>query len=402
LVVAPYLPWPADFGGALRTYHLMRGLAARHHVTLLAPMSGDELDAIRHLGSFCDVSAVPSTLTARQPADRRRRLLQLRALASGRAALGLGVNQPQIQATLDQLFLTRRIDVVQFEFPESARYRLPEPKPTVFDAHNIEHELLQRVARTSGSPGRTLFNHGEWRKMRWAEERAWRAATVCVATSARDAERISATTGREALVVPNGVDPDHFRPSDAPVKPGRIVFVGALRHQPNANGALWFVRDVLPRVRRSVPDATLALVGADPSPAVLGLASSVVTVTGKVEDVRPWLAEAAVVVVPLFAGGGTRLKILEALAMAKPVVSTSIGAEGLDLNGDEHLVLADDRETFANAVRRLLANPEEAQALGQRGREAVLAKYAWHSSVAALEHAHQVALERSRSGSSSH
>lgn len=395
LVVAPYLPWPADFGGALRIYHLVRQLAATQQVIVLAPATQDEFESIRELGTICDVATVPTDRTARQPPGPRKRLTQLGSLVGGRSYLERSSYLPQMQSAIARLFLTREIDLVQFEFPASALYRLPEPRPTVFDAHNIEHELLRRVAGSSTSALRTTFNLAEYRKVRRLERTVWNRAALCIATSDRDAGLIERATSRAVPVVPNGVDLEAFAPlHDVPVRPHHIVFTGAMRHQPNAVGAVWLARQVMPLVRREIPDATLTIAGADPPDSVRELASDCVTVTGRVPDIRDFLAEAAVVAVPLFSGGGTRLKVLEALAMAKPVVSTSLGAEGLDLAEGEHVSIADSPTAFASTVVELMRDRERAAALGLNGRAIVEQRYGWRTIGQHLNGAHELAIKR--------
>jgi glycosyltransferase involved in cell wall biosynthesis len=399
LIVAPWLPWPVDFGGAARVYQLTRGLAEQHEVMLLAPAGPDEHDALRALGEWCDVTAVPVRWTARQPADRAKRLRQLLSLTGRRSFLEATTWKPQFQATLERLFATRRIDLVQFEFPQMALFRPPRPVATVVDAHNVEHELLARVAADASSLGQRVFNLAEAQKARALERAVWRAATVCVATSERDACAIEHASGTPTRVVPNGVDVDYY--AGWPRQPilDRLVFTGAMRHAPNAEGARWFVEQVLPLVRRDVPDASLAVVGADPPASVRALAGALVHVTGRVDAVRPWLATANVAVVPLHAGGGTRLKILEAFAAGTPVVSTTLGAEGLAVRHGEQLLLADTPTEFAAAVTRVLSNDALAARLAASGAALARANYDWSRITPQLVAAHDLALERFESHS---
>ena len=395
LIIAPFLPWPADFGGAARIYHLARELAREHTVTLVAPATAAEHAAVTTLGALCDVTAVPAVWTARQPAGRAKRLRQARSLGSQRAYLEVSGYDARMQAVIERLFLTRRIDLVQFELPQAALYPLPRSVPTVFNAQNIEHELLRRVARESTGLARRAFNLAEARKVAAVERRVWRAATVCVATSTGDAETISRLSGTPTRVVPNGVDAAFFGearrdPAPAPL----LVFTGAMRHAPNADGARWLIERVLPRVRLLVPGAQVAIVGADPPSDVLAMAATDVMVTGRVDDVRPWLGRAAVAVVPLRAGGGTRLKILEAFAAGVPVISTTLGAEGLDVADGEHLLLADTPDAFAVAVARVVRDPPLRARLSDAARALVAAHYDWTRIAPRLMAAHDLAVER--------
>jgi glycosyltransferase involved in cell wall biosynthesis len=187
-------------------------------------------------------------------------------------------------------------------------------------------------------------------------------------------------------VVPNGVDLDFFRAGATPAvrAPTTLLFFGAIDYHPNTDAMLFFAREVMPLLRSRVPRVRLCIVGRRPPEAVTALRGPDVEVAGAVEDVRPYLERAAVVIVPLRLGGGTRLKILEALAMGKAVVSTTLGAEGLDVVPDRDLLLADDPATFAAQIRRLLDDPELAARIGAAGRRVVEARYGWGASVERL------------------
>lgn len=393
LIVAPYLPVPANFGGALRIYHLVKNLSREHNVILLAPGNESELADAWGLNDMCDVVLVPARSTARQPADRRKRLTQIQSMAGGRSFLELSSYNPQLQAVLNRIFMTRTIDLVQFEFPESALYTLPRSIPTVFDAHNVEHDLLRRVATSTESTAKRAFNLMESRKLKRLGVDAWNRATVCVATSERDAELMRQLTSTRVEVVPNGVDLDAFGDVQQAVPKSRhAVFTGAMRHQPNADGASWYAREVHPLVQRHMPDASVAIVGADPPASIRALSSTSVEITGQVDDVRPYLSKARVAVVPLWSGGGTRLKILEAFAAGRPVVSTTIGAEGIDARDGEHLLLADTPDAFAEAVVRLFNDDALAASLGSAGRQLVEERYGWEEITRQLISAHDDAI----------
>lgn len=384
LIVAPYLPLPATFGGALRIHALVTGLAKFAEVSLLAPGGIDELPYAQAMGKICNVTLVPAASTSRQPAGRRKRINQLRTLANGRSFLETWFN-PQMQAAIDRILMTRRIDVVQFEFLESALYRVPDGIPTVYDAHNIEHRLLTRVAGTSDRLLKQQFNTSEARKLRRLERDIWLRATRCLATSEVDAEVIRASCSTPVDVIPNGVDLDFFQQTPlCKATPGNVVFTGAMRHQPNADAAVWYATGIHQHVQKALPGATFTIVGADPPPAVTQLNSPSIIVTGQVPDVRPWLADAQVVAVPLRSGGGTRLKILEAFAAGRPVVSTTVGSEGLDVKNGVHLLLADSPEAFAGAICRIANDPDLARTLTSNARSLVEERYSWETIVASL------------------
>lgn len=388
LFLTPYLPYPPDFGGAARIFHLIREVRAAEGgggyetVTLtLADPATERRTLSEAEAALGRIVAVPVPLTARRPPDAAKRRAQLRSLLSPRSFQDAFYRHPAAQRALQRIIREEHIDLVQFEFSQMGRYRVPAGIPTVLDVHNIEHDVLRQVA-AGGPVSHRLFNYTEAWKFGREERDAWCRASRCLATSAADAAAIEMATGRPAEIVPNGVDLARFPRLPASPATGAdspcLVFVGALRYRPNAEAARWAAGTILPRVRERLPGATLALVGADPPPEVVALGGLPgVTVSGTVPDVRPWVERADIVVVPLRSGGGTRLKILEAFALGRPVVSTPIGAAGLEVRDSEHLLLADDPEQFAAAVARLTADATLRERLVERAYALVRERYQW-------------------------
>jgi polysaccharide biosynthesis protein PslH len=186
-------------------------------------------------------------------------------------------------------------------------------------------------------------------------------------------------------VIPTGVDTEHFTPSEAPISEPRLVFTGSMDWLPNEDAMRFFCRDVLPLIRAEEPRARLSIVGRSPTAAVRALAEEHIEVTGTVPDVRPFMRKAAVHVVPLRIGGGTRLKIFEAMAMGQAVVSTTIGAEGLPVADGEHVRIADGPRAFADAVLSLLRDPRRRQSLGAAARQLVVGHYDWSVAAGVLD-----------------
>jgi glycosyltransferase involved in cell wall biosynthesis len=214
--------------------------------------------------------------------------------------------------------------------------------------------------------------------MRRFERRTCTAARLTLAVSEPDRALLEETApGARVVAIPTGVDTGYFSPRPGPERPG-LVFTGSMDWYPNEDGILHFAENTLPLIRREVPGTEVTVVGRDPSARLRAAAARAgLRLTGTVADVRPYVAESAVYVVPLRVGGGTRLKIFEALAMAKPVVSTTVGAEGLPLVPGRHFIQADDPGAFAGAVVSLLRDPERRGALGREGRRLVEQHYAW-------------------------
>jgi glycosyltransferase involved in cell wall biosynthesis len=288
----------------------------------------------------------------------------------------------------------RPYDIVQVEFPFLADSRLAKapkgaaPPRLVLDEHNIEFDLARQQAGKELGVVRRLYHAVEWRKVRREEEGIWTGFDGVAFCSAADEARAKALVPSiRSVVVPNAVDVEYFkpRPTDPPTDARTVLFFGALDYFPNEDGLLHFVRETWPLIERIAPDARLKIVGQNPTPWVLACRAPRIEVTGPVADLRPHIASAAVAIAPLRIGGGTRFKILEALAMARPVVSTSIGAEGIEARHGQHLLVADDPASFAAAVSRLLADAAFGSRLGREGRALVEVGYSWESAARTLE-----------------
>jgi polysaccharide biosynthesis protein PslH len=394
LLVAPQVPWPLHQGTAIRNFHVARHLAARHAVTVLAFGAPDAprgpLDA-----AGVRTVAVP----APPPRPAARRFVDLFATATPDLARRL--DDPAMAAACAEVMAGApggRFDVVQVEGLEMAchgmtawlAHGLPRPR-LVYDAHNAEWVLQDRAWRTDLAHPRlwhgALYSLAQTWKLRRFERWLLGTADATVAVSARDAEALHAVApGAPITVVPNGVDTEHYRPADRAATEAELaVFTGKMDFRPNVDAMTWFVRDVWPRVREERPSARLAIVGRDPVPRVRALAGAGVEVTGAVDDVRPYLARAGVVVVPLRVGGGTRLKVLEAMAMAKAIAATPMAVEGLHVNDGAEALLDASAAGLVEAVLRLMGDPGLRAALGGRARARAEAEYGWAALVPAIE-----------------
>lgn len=397
LWLCSYPPYPPDFGGARRTYHLLEQAArAGHRIDLLAFASGDpaaDQAAEVGLGRLCDSVtlvhdpwALPAALgSSDSAAVRRKRQGQLRALLSPRSYQFHAHYSATMQAALDRR-AAARYDLAQVEYSQMAYYRLPAGVPAILDLHNVEYEILGRVARgAGGDPVRRLYNWAEFLKFRREEPRLWRRFAHLLVTSERDGRMVRTHWPQARLtVVPNGVDTAYFHPPAPGVGPAlsappQFVFTGMMAYYPNQDAVLYFAAEIWPLVRRQWPEAQLFIVGVEPPPAVQALAApgSGITVTGRVDDVRPYVWASHASVVPLRMGGGTRLKIVEALALGAPVISTTIGCEGITVTPGTHLMIADTPTAFVAALRDVIAHPDRAAALGAAGRALAERAYSW-------------------------
>lgn len=384
LVVSFNIPRPGS-GASTRNYQLLKALAKHHQVALVAFNDAPEAD--REEAEALLRALAHTVRVVELPARGAKRFAQAAALVTLRSYRIAANTSPQMQSAINVLCAQQAYDLVLFESVQMAGYQVPAGTSVVIDEHNIEYELLRRAAAQETSLTRRAYNHFEYRLLKPRELARCRQANAVCVTSERERDILAPQLrGTPVVVVPNGVDLEMFQrtPVEQQV-PGRIIFTGALTYHPNVQAVLHFAQHCWPRVREQMSAATWDIVGRYPPPEVLRLAEMPgVRITGAVPDVRPYLAQAQVAIAPLLVGSGTRLKILESFATGKAVVSTSLGAEGLQVVPGEHLMLADDPTAFATAVVTLLRNPALRAAYGAAGHALVRARFSWEASGAAL------------------
>jgi glycosyltransferase involved in cell wall biosynthesis len=372
--------WPLNTGGRLRSFHIVSELSRLHRVTVLTTHGPDD---------------DPEALTAQLP--RCERVVSFPYAApkwnSPRFAAALAGSWfsslpvdvwkhrvAPLRREAGRLIAEKAVDLCVADFLVAVpNVPLGAGVPVVFFAHNVEHMIWKRLARTDARGWRRPLLEIEWRKLRRYEARACRDADLTIAVSPADRDLLAANAGCAAgHAIATGVDASYFAPSRTREAPDRLVFTGSMDWHPNDDAIRYFMDSILPAIRREVPQVSLVVVGRNPGARLVQAAREAgVEVTGTVPDVRDHVARASVYVVPLRIGGGTRLKIFEALAMGKAVVSTSIGAEGLPLVDGQHFVRADDPGAFARAVVSLLRAPERRRALGEAGRRLVEERHSW-------------------------
>lgn len=376
---------PLDKGGKLRTWHLMRHLAARHEITYLAFASAEETSAHRReMSTVCSrLVTVPrredTKGTARFYAGVAQHLLDPAPYAVGK------YRASAYRRALEALFETAQFDRVVCDFLVPAvNVRQQFPCPSILFTHNVEAEIWRRHAETTSGTLRKALYRQQWSRMRRFEGRTLGRFDRILAVSEADRDtfaRLYPQTTAPVSIIPTGVDTVYFQPPEnaAATRP-HVVFVGSMDWLPNEDAVVYFCRQILPEIVREIPDVTFSIVGRSPSATVSRLADDPrVTVTGRVDDVRPALHEAAVAVVPLRIGGGTRLKIFEAMAAGTPVVSTTVGAEGLPAVPGRHLLVADEPGTFAGAVVTLLRSPEARRQMAEAARAFVVDQFDWQA-----------------------
>jgi polysaccharide biosynthesis protein PslH len=394
---------PPRFGAQARTHGLMTQLARRHDLTA-AMLVDDEFDADecrRAMQAYCrEVVMVPNPYSRPGLA---KRLLQVRSLASIRSFERLRVTLPELRQSLDGILRAKRFDVVNLEFPYLGHYDLRQAPPgekrpaLVVDSHEIAHDLARQFARVGGNMGRRVYAEVNWRKLRREELGTYRDADGVYLCSAADERRLlNEAPGVRTAVVPNAADVEYFqpRPTDPPPDGRTMVYFGLLSTVPNIDAVVHFVQDIWPRIVEVCPDARFKIIGGRPPPSLQSLAGPRIELTGFVSDLRPHLAAAAAVVVPLRLGGGTRLKIVEAMAMGKAIISTTLGAEGIEAVPGRDILVEDQPPAFADAVNRLLAEPDLAGRIGRSARQLAVERYGWSEAAGTLEGFYRQVLEK--------
>lgn len=443
LFVSATVPYPATDGGRIRVLNLVCRLCQIHKVTLLtlitSPVDEQGAEYLREMG----VEVVGVRFQQRKVIAVLRSLSQ--SFLQGKPLTVAKYYSAEMAKALDNLLKSRRFDIVHFEMLHTGQY-LPElraksegqrakskelrakskelrarseeagkregveptrrvastrfyastlpqslhrsmPYATVLGEQNVDSSIWHRLAGTEPNPLRKLIYYSQYRRFMSYESRICRYFDMCICVSAQDQKILSSLCPETVIeVVPNGVDPDYFKPGEGEEDEARLVFTGSMDWHPNEDAVLYFCDHILPLIRAELPETTFYIVGSNPTGRVLKLCKiRGVIVTGSVEDVRPYIASAAVYIVPLRIGGGTRLKILQALAMKKAVVSTSIGCEGLDLEPDKHLLMADEPQQFAARTIQLIRDGSLRSKLGDNGRALIQERYDWDVIVRKLD-----------------
>ena len=372
-------PLPANNGHKLRTWALLRALAAEgHEVSLVAFAREDEaLAGEAAVRSVChDVDIVPivsrNVVAAGHVASRVAQLLSPRPYAVTRHA------SRAMQAKILARLRRQRFDAIVCDIFTIANVRRAG-LPIIVNNENVEHVMLRRYLPYEGNPAKRSYARLEALKMRSWERAVWRRATVVVVCSDADGGTIRRLCpGVQPVIVPNVVDTDTYSP-DGDGEVGRVLFQGGMDYFPNQDAVTYFICEILPTLRSLVPGVRFVVAGRNPSPALLRRFRHIgdVEFTGTIPDMRDELARAAVCAVPLRIGSGTRVKILEAAAMARAVVSTSIGVEGLSFTDGRDILVADDPKAFAHALARVLRSAELRRTIGGWARRTVETRYAF-------------------------
>jgi sugar transferase (PEP-CTERM/EpsH1 system associated) len=374
---------PLDKGGKLRTWHLMRHLAKRHDITYLSFADGSESDGDR--AGMREVCSRVETISRQDAAKGSIRFYAdaARYVVDPVPYAVAKYRSPAYRERLQQLLSANTVDGIVCDFLPPA-INMPDrlPCPSILFTHNVESEIWRRHTETATNAFSKRLLRRQWSRMARFEGETLARFDLVLAVSEADARTFArlypGALKTDVHVVHTGVDTEYFAPSATTPDPAHLVFTGSMDWLPNEDGMTYFCREILPRIRESEPSTTLSIIGRSPTPAVRRLADIPgVEVTGRVDDVRPHMARGAVYVVPLRIGGGTRLKIFEAMSMGKAVVSTTVGAEGLPVTGGRDIVIADEPVRFAHAVVHLIRDAAARRQIELAARQLVVERYDW-------------------------
>ncbi|HQU71078.1 MAG TPA: glycosyltransferase family 4 protein, partial [Calditrichia bacterium] len=372
--------FPMDTGGKIRTGNILRQLSKRQDITVISNVESPRDDA--YLGEMDDLCAKFIAVPWQEmPRYTLKFYLKLLWQSLSRYPISvLNDYSSELEAAVLEELATQKYDLAICDFLQSTLiFKNVEGVPRLLFQHNVEATITRRHLEKAGNPLARLFWHLQHRRMMRHEGEMCRDFDGTIAVSEKDKARMEEWFRAEGVFdIPTGVDTDFFRPSEAPEQK-QLVFTGSMDWLPNEDAMIYFIKDIFPLIKQRERDTRLVIVGRRPTPALESLVAGRedIELTGWVEDTRPYIADSAVYIVPIRIGGGTRMKIYEALAMGKAMVSTSVGAEGLPLEHNKHILFADDAQRFAEHVIFLLNNPERRREIGAVARKYVYDHFRW-------------------------
>ena len=390
LFLSPTVPFPLTDGGRIRVFNLLKQVSQKCEVTLLALETlptdaesiahlerfGIQVHLVRHGGELPPVSlgTILSAFLKRVPITVAR------------------YNVPAYRQKFKELVATETFDLVHYEMFHVAQFHTETDLPSLLSQQNVDSAIWRRLCQETANPLRKCLYWTQQRAFERYERLINPKFDIVTCASEIDKQAFQRTSAESRFeIIPNGVDIEDYQPDSTPVRESsgldaigldaqepHLIYIGSMDWYPNEDAVTFFADEVLPRIHEKLPNVQFSAVGGNPSPRVQKLAANPqILVTGRVPEIKPYFARATVFVVPLRIGSGTRLKILEALAMGKAVVSTTVGAEGLDLGIGEEILIADEPKAFAEAVLRLLTDASLRRRLGEKGRARVERDYDW-------------------------
>jgi polysaccharide biosynthesis protein PslH len=386
LLLTQVLPYPPDSGPKVKTLNVIKYLAMQHEVTLVSFVRGDQSEEVRALRSFChSVHTIPIKRKAVED------LLYLaKSLLNRQPFLMVRDDRPEMRAIIDKLASSEHFDIVHADQLNMTQYALQVPAAQrVLDTHNALWLLYKRLSETMPPGLKKWILERDWQLLKRYEGDMLRKFDTILAVSQEDKAALDEAAGDDVgiVIIPITVDTEDVRAVVRRSGANRIVHIGTMYWPPNVDGVLWFIEKIFPEIRARRADIVFDVIGAQPPQELIALSgeNSGINVTGYLEDPTHYLQNAGVMVVPLRAGGGMRVKILNALAQGLPIVSTSIGAEGIPVENGKHLLIADQPQEFAQAVLRLLEDPNLSHELGRQGRQFIQERFDYRAACQPLD-----------------
>ena len=379
LFLSPTLPYPLIDGGRIRVFNLLKQIALKNDVSILALETQDtdkeSIIKIQELGVNVHLVENDTTL----PTVSINTLLS--SLINKQPITVTRYNIPAYKQKFRELLDTHTYDVVHYEMLHTAQFHVETDLPSILSLQNVDSAIWGRLQQETMNPFYKFAYWTQFRAFKRYEKALSPIFDVVTCTSDIDAAVYHQyCSENRVVVIPNGVDVSHFSPATTSQALAHLIYIGSMDWFPNEDAVTFFAEDILPIIRKSVPDVRFTIVGGNPSERVQRFANEEgIEVTGRVPEIKPYFAEATIFVVPLRIGSGTRLKILEALSMGKAVVSTTVGAEGLSLQNHEEIIIADEPTSFAEEVVRLLTIPSLRKEIGENGRKRVEQDYDWRN-----------------------
>jgi glycosyltransferase involved in cell wall biosynthesis len=396
LVLTAKAIWPLLGGAEIRNFSLLKETSKHHEVYLLSfLLDGHGRDHFHDLEPYCRKIVGIDLVRPKW----KRVGAAAASLAASRPFIIAEYRRAEMAQAVERIVREEGIDVIHAHFLHVGQYAAHKGRAAfVYDAHNLEHVLWRRFGRVHANPALRAFVRLQIpRFVRWQQKVAALSEKVVTLSDDDRAEFLRIAPRADVTTVPSGADIEFFRPLDhIPTEENSVVYFANFGWPPQDDAALYFHDEILPRVRREIPGVRLTLAGKTPPEPIRRLASDRVTVTGQVPDIREYIQRAAVVVLPLRVGAGTKHRVFQALAMEKALVTTSVGAEGIALEHGKTAMITDDPDQFAAHTVALLKNPALRRALGKAGRELVVTRYDWGANYARLETVFQEAVAKRR------
>ncbi len=375
LFITEFLPWPLNSGGRIRSYNIMMDVSKRHQVTVIAKDYDNVKDKFAYKLEKLHI------VNSRKQSNLVKKIKAIFAIFSKKPYISTFIHyDPEMAKKIQQITAEQEFDIVHLDHLDATIYlNNCGELPTYLDEHNYESDLLRSIISSTKNSIVRYFLINQYEKLKKYETYILNAVNYVGTVSENDADTIKRIAQKSiVMVIPNGVDLDFFTINRSPMK-NRIISIGSLDWLPNEEGLIWFIKNVWPIILTSIDKPKFQIVGRNPSSRILKNSNSNIEIHGSVADVRSYAIEASVFVVPLFSGSGTRLKVLEAMAMGIPIVSTEKGAEGIEYNNGINIIIANTANDFASFVIRLCNDSNYANDISREAKALVADKYTWSS-----------------------